>query len=108
MTTRRRHRQKGGDPQVLPESFIHRKEEGLVLLDRAAKCASEVVLLKFGKASVAGSRGRIEEVSGVERAVPQVFERITMKLIGSVLTHHGHLAAHGHAVFSREVAGNDL
>ena len=58
-----------------PQSFIVKKEECFVFLDRSAKTAAELVLAE-------GRQFRpVIECAGIERAVAQIFEQRTVKTI---------------------------
>ena len=79
------------DPEVLSHSLKDRKEEGLVLLNRAAERAPELVLLNWGLCTPLLSKKSLS----IERGVPDVFKRVAMELVRSAFADYHHLAAHG-------------
>ena len=105
-------------PLQMPQTFVHAPEKCLVFLDRTSESAAKVIPLIW-RVSLAGRYiggvarqalpvGVIEEVPGVQDAVPQVFEHIAVKLIASTLADNRHLAAHVHAILGTESVGDDL
>ena len=81
-------------------ALIIGEEENLVLSDRAADGASELVLVK----RAAGGR---KVVAGIEIRVAQEFEDIAVECVGPRLRDHADLAAAELAVFRVEVAGEN-
>ena len=61
--------------QVLTEPLIVRKQEGLILLDRAADRGPELVPLKRRSGS------HIEKVGSIEGIIPQIFKDRTVPLV---------------------------
>ena len=64
-----------GRVEALPQSFVHYKEEGSVLFDWTAHRAPKLVAGKGGQAPRGGGGRAIKKVSGIERAVAEVFKR---------------------------------
>src|SRR5271166_6202651 len=82
-----------------PQAFVRPEEEQLVLLDRAAQHAAEIVLPQFGpRQSVAVG----EPIVGVEFVVAEVLERGAVKGIRAGLRDHRYLSAWGTPILWRK------
>ncbi len=74
--------------QRLAEAFVVAEQEQLVLLERAAQRAAELVPAERRR------NGRlVEEIARIESAVAQKFEQRSVQRIGSGLRHHADLRA---------------
>ena len=71
------HNRDAAARQPLPEPFVVAEQEHLVFLDRASQYSSELMALERR-----GADGCIEEVPGVEGAVAQKFEHVSVQLVG--------------------------
>src|SRR3989338_11712984 len=83
-------------------------EKGPVLPDRSAERTPILVAPEGWQAEIRsrGSRGIVEEIAGIERAVAQKFKERTVEAVGSPFAHQGHLGAHPHAVFGADGIGD--
>src|SRR5712691_6514202 len=70
MARRRDRVRNGGDAEALPQSFIHSKEEALVLPDGTSDGAPKLVAGEGGQTPLGGGGLVVEKVSRVQRAVP--------------------------------------
>ena len=77
----------------LADALIHSIKEGLVLLDRTAKRAAEIVSDQF-------RLGHREIAPGIQIVIAEIIECISVELIRSALARDHNLAAHADAVLS--------
>ena len=89
-------------------AFVGEKEEGLVLLDRAANGAAIHVVPQLGSDSTAAAVDRGEETRGIHRVVAEVFVQTPMQLIGPGLRRRHHHATSGCAELGRRAVGQQF
>ena len=86
-------------------ALVIEEVEQLVLLDRAADAAAELILVILRTAQVVAVG---EEVIGIEIIVAEVLEQQAVHLVGPALRIHGNNGAGTAAVFSRVRIGDDV
>src|SRR5215472_6390562 len=84
----------GGDrnPLRFPQPLVNSPEERLILPDRSAEGASEVVALILWISPPSLHVGIIKEISRIQHPVAYVFKDVTVELVGAALADDGHLA----------------
>src|SRR5207245_10401887 len=89
--------------QPLAKTFVISKEEHFVLLDWAAQRCAKLVALEGWRSS-----GCVEEVAGVEGAIAQILEEVSMQLVRSRRGHDADLSAGAFAILGAIAIRQDV
>ncbi len=109
MTSRARNQVHDGLPKELAKPFIGGVEKGLIPSDRASDGGSKVVPSeRWQTLETVGDHRLVKIIGGIERAVPEVFEHLTVQVIGPILTYYNYLCSWRETVRSIERARHYL
>src|SRR5260370_19244576 len=87
------HEREVAQPQILPEAFVISEQEGLVFPQGPAQRSAEDIALKLRDGAV------VEEVPGVQGAVPQKIVEVTVELVCAGGGHDGDLRSGTLSIF---------